>query len=108
MSQPSRNFADTGISLGIPAHREKGLSFQLFPNPTSGDAVIRCARSEAGTYEIRILNGIGQVLSTQRITSGAGSGELQLELGALAPGTYFVELRNGDRIAYRKVTKIAP
>ena len=46
----SLNTGDTGISLGIPVHREKGLSFQLFPNPTSGDAVIRYRRSEAGTY----------------------------------------------------------
>ena len=84
------------------------MFFNVFPNPATDHATIRLANTVDGSCEMKILNGVGQVLSTQRITSGAGSGELQLDLGALAPGTYFVELRNGERITYRKVTKIAP
>ena len=105
---PNTAISTGDISTTIPEMTRDQHFFEVFPNPATDHATIRLATAEAGTYEIRILNGVGQVLSTQRITSGAGSGELQLDLGALAPGTYFVELRNGERITYRKVTKIAP
>ncbi len=62
-------------------------AFDLFPNPTQNTLQI----TVDGTHEYTIMSSLGQLMQ-----SGALDATTTIEVSSLAPGTYFVQLDNGQ------------
>jgi hypothetical protein len=85
-----------------PIHNKKGeiADVQLFPNPTTNELTIK---SEPNLFSsFTISNSMGQVLVDQNI----GGAVTKADVGALAPGLYYVTLKGGEGVAIRKFVKM--
>jgi hypothetical protein len=81
------DIAITGLSsVGVPEKSSESRNFTISPNPASGKCSLKF--SQDGTKEIRVISVIGStVLETS--TDQAG---YSLDLNALSPGIYFVQV----------------
>lgn len=79
VSSPVFNVTSTGIS-DVSAFN----SFKYYPNPTNGQLFV-----EAGTKtELQLMNGLGQVLSSQTLLEQKGS----VDMSGLSEGIYFLKV----------------
>lgn len=74
---------------------------RVYPNPTTGLLTIAGLSVEEQSVEVRVMDALGRLRLNQRIGS---TGKLQLDLGHLPTGVYYVLLRSGDEeTTYRVV-----
>jgi PKD repeat protein len=80
----------------------------IFPNPSSGSFTIEFSASEDGWLEIKVVNTIGQIIfsATDKISSpsfseGVHSDKKEIDLGNIAVGIYFIEIK-GEHEFFRK------
>jgi len=99
------NAGDPGISTGL-AQLAMPLQLGVFPNPARDMATVDFSGLKAGTAELSIINGIGRVVQSQQVEVADGSNRLDLHLGSLPAGSYFVRLRNADQVAFQKVSRV--
>lgn len=80
---------------------------RLFPNPTSGAAELRFHAFEDFDGQLLLRNVMGQTLFRQNRRFEAGEQAWPLDLAALAPGLYFVEMRSARHgvVAAMKLVK---
>ncbi len=79
-----------GISI-----EEEGMSFQLYPNPSTGIVFMEWENSGLNG-DIRVYNGIGEVILSK--TKEAGSQRIEIDLSNYPSGIYQVEFsRKGER-----------
>lgn len=71
------------------------VDMTVYPNPTSGKIRIECFEGFTG---IRVTNLMGQTVSSQEFARQAS---MELDLGTVAPGVYFVTGYQGDRLISR-------
>ncbi|MFK7926032.1 MAG: S8 family serine peptidase [Bacteroidia bacterium] len=81
----------------------KGLSFSVYPNPSSGSLGMRIQANQAGIGRLRLRNSLGQLLVEKQINIQAGSQDISLDISKLNPGIYYAEFSNREQ---RKVAKI--
>jgi hypothetical protein len=84
---------------------EGSARLQVFPNPVRDMAVLRLADDIEGNVSVQVLDAIGRVMQRAELNTASGSRSIELDLSALPNGTYFVSVRNGERVMHRKVTK---
>lgn len=87
---------DTSISEDV------GLQFELFPNPTDGMVMINGAFD--GIIEVRVLDSSGRLQHMASVPAN-NTNPILLDLSALAPGAYVVQVRSKDRMAMRLVVR---
>ena len=81
---------------------------KLYPNPLAAgqSAVLDIQASQDGTAYLRIFNALGQeMMMAQRMELNAGANNQMLELSALLPGLYIVQIETsqGERHTHRLV-----
>jgi hypothetical protein len=74
------------------------ISFNIFPNPTSGLVSIQLSQLN-GETTLTLENVLGQTLVTQTITNI----QTKLDLSAFADGVYIISLRQGDKMAVKQI-----
>ena len=79
------NEQGTGI-----AEQQSG-PFRVFPNPTKASLNIALPQVTTAKLDVRIMSVTGQVVLATQLQA-QGTDLLQLNVNALAPGTYFVQL----------------
>lgn len=87
----------SGVQVGIKAEAKiQDKFFNLFPNPSNGQIVLRFNESANGkTYSIRVSNMLGQSVYQDKL---AITYQLDLNLQHLQKGVYFLEIEgNGQR-----------
>jgi hypothetical protein len=96
------NLAFTGSLAGIQENATIH-DLQLFPNPSSETLSIslEALKSENGTIEL--LNSIGQVVQTKSVVFSEGKSTIELPVGDLAKGTYFVKISTATAVQTRTV-----
>ncbi len=79
----------------------------LYPNPTSGTVTVAYETVEANTtVSITLLDAIGQLITTQKITAAKGINTLPMDLSNLPSGVYTVVLdAEGSKRIVRKLVK---
>lgn len=80
------------------------FAVSLFPNPTSGDVVIKYTNSASASITVKVVDVKGSVLFTQDVAA-SGNGKLALNTDNFASGTYFIEIKDGDTIVTEKLIK---
>ncbi len=93
-------FLNTGLAaLGMPA------SFELMPNPTTGGFTVLLESSVAGSFELELINLLGERLAHISRSNFSGRLVQPFDLSAQPAGVYFVNLRSSQGNITRKVVK---
>ena len=78
------------------------LSF--YPNPVqNGKTFIQIEAKHAADLRMEIINGMGQLLQSEKRRLTAGKNIIELDVNNLAVGNYFVKLMEGDKVYFRKI-----
>ena len=93
----------SGVSVGIQEEAKLADNFfNLFPNPSNGQIVLRFNASAYGkTYSIRVSNMLGQSVYQNKLVV---DNQLNLNLQYLQTGVYFLELEGEDHRQTQKIS----
>lgn len=80
-------------------------SFAMFPNPTSDELNIDFFLQEDSDVQVTVFDASGKASVQQNRSVSKGDNIMQLDLSRLAPGMYFVQVRNGDEVTTKKLMK---
>lgn len=81
-------------------------SFDIFPNPNQGQFTIRLEMERANELELSMINTMGQEVYHHDAGKVAAQWSHQLDLGEIASGVYFLELKAaGQRSVHRVVVE---
>lgn len=81
-------------------------TYNVFPNPTTGDVTYQCYTDNGGMVSIEVVNALGQVLRTQKYQIGAGVQNLAVDLQHLPTGSYVLRItHNNSEVRTEKVIK---
>ena len=72
---------------------------EIYPNPASG--VVFIAMKKAGTFEMEVLNSIGQQLYPAAFNSSPD--EKKVDFSPLPNGIYFIQIKTPDNLFRKKV-----
>jgi hypothetical protein len=78
----------------------------IFPNPITAESMLSVTVNLEGTLEVRVLNALGQLVSSTAI--GVDAGSQRIPLGNLVPsasGVYFLELHSGGQRSSVRVVR---
>jgi hypothetical protein len=75
----------------------------IYPNPVTGSELnVALLMPEAGPVNLEIIDATGRSLMTMRTEAGRGENSLQLSVGDLASGVYFLKVEGGQGAGIRK------
>lgn len=97
---------DFSIDFAVStAETELDLSWQLYPNPTSGNVQIQYTFDQATSLRLRIINSMGQILEEQ-LHQVQNVGSMELNLNNYPKGAYWIQLFEGDNQSVRKLIRL--
>tara|TARA_B100000809_G_scaffold76068_1_gene73782 strand:+ start:221 stop:3835 length:3615 start_codon:yes stop_codon:yes gene_type:complete len=88
-------------SLGISDNELTGIS--LYPNPSSEKVNISFNATNGNTYQIKIINSLGQVIQEIEETSFNGSNDVSLDVSNFSVGLYFVKIEVDNLSTIKKL-----
>jgi hypothetical protein len=86
--------------IGISENEAK--YYQVYPVPNKGQFTVSVTGAEAGVYNIRIINAIGQTVYETNEESN-GTFKEQIDLKSAPNGMYNVSIMNDKRVIIRKI-----
>jgi len=72
------------------------FGFNLYPNPTAGDATVDVDLTEDQAVSIRVIDLTGRIVLSQNLGGIQGSNQIRLEMKSLSNGVYIVEIQAGN------------
>jgi hypothetical protein len=73
---------------------QSGSRVVCYPNPVTSEANIIITLQKAEKVQARIINNVGQVVQTQQWNLLQGSTSLPVNMGQLAKGLYFLDIKS--------------
>ncbi|MBK9291319.1 MAG: T9SS type A sorting domain-containing protein [Bacteroidetes bacterium] len=70
-------------------------SLTIYPNPSNGNVNLTFGGFAQGNLRVRVINLVGEVVYTESVTLEGKHNLVQLKLGHLTAGLYFVQVENG-------------
>lgn len=80
---------------------ERAIS--MYPNPAKSNVDIVINTTIGNTYEIELLNSLGQSISKIQETRFSGRAQQNLDVSKFGTGLYFVKIKVGDQVATKKL-----
>ncbi len=99
------NWYDTFMSVEDMKEVESGLNVNAYPNPTDHALTLQVDLTGAERIQIRLHSMTGQQLSYRDHGMQQGRFSTSMDVSALAPGIYFVQISAGDRQVTKKIIK---
>ena len=90
------------IEMELPVVFENA-GFGMYPNPAKDLITIEVPVEEESDVQVSILDASGRVAVQENRVMGKGNNQIQVQLGRLVTGIYFVQVRNGDTVNTRKL-----
>jgi photosystem II stability/assembly factor-like uncharacterized protein len=90
-----RPLSDLGVTDGVLSATDAEVT--VYPNPTTGRVTVSPAQGD-----IRVLNILGEEVQSMR---AATAGDVELDLGRLPAGTYFIHIATPNASVVRRVVK---
>lgn len=98
----SASSAGTTTTIGIN-EEENPYSLVIFPNPNDGNFNVSFLADKSDSYTLELVNAIGQVVISQKVTNLGGTYQMPVHLDKMASGMYTIVLTNGKKDVYKKV-----
>ncbi|GAA4005039.1 hypothetical protein GCM10022408_16050 [Hymenobacter fastidiosus] len=96
--QAAADAAQSRYATVLPTRKASGTTvWQVYPNPTTGQVRVEVPR-EFGGREIRVVNTLGQVLTTQKLVGSA-----TLNLSAYPAGLYLLQVQGASGVLTKSV-----
>jgi hypothetical protein len=102
------NFGSNSRMANPAGDAKSDLQVQAFPNPTTGQLSVQLSCTEcgnAGKFNIKVVNLVGQELKTSSIAMANGQGMTEFDLSGYAHGFYFIVVENGVERVVEKIMK---
>lgn len=99
---PYIEFFVTGTSTIGKDEFNKGR-VRIFPNPTSGEVNLNVENIQAGRYDVRVVNLLGQVMYSNNVYLHDGA-NLNFDLSGMAKGIYLLNITNGSVNITERIT----
>lgn len=98
-------YLNDAITLPIdPLAQTSGFAFTAYPNPNRTNTLhINYESKENGRLNIQIFDLSGRLLTEQQKNVTIGQQEFTIDLKAMTPGSYFIQLYDGKRQGIRKI-----
>jgi hypothetical protein len=77
--------------------------FVVFPNPTSGKAIIQLELPTAGNAAVRVTNVVGQIIWNQVLEAG-NSHSVEIDLSTYGAGIYFVQAEVDGKVFTKQLS----
>lgn len=78
-------------------------AFGLFPNPATQEVTVEIPMTEETDVRVLMLDGTGKLLLEQSQHLGKSENRITFDLSNIPTGVYFVQVRNGEQVATRKL-----
>ena len=75
----------------------------MYPNPASSNVDIIINTTIGNTYEIELLNSLGQSISKIEETRFNARAQQNLDVSQYGTGLYFVKIKVGDQVVTKKL-----
>ncbi len=99
----TEGFKATSV-VGVEETVNVEFGFNVFPNPTSGNAQVSYGLTEAGRTTLKVTNLLGETVSFEDLgVQPVGKNIYSLDLSSENAGVYFVTLFSSDQIITKKV-----
>ena len=79
--------------------------FRIYPNPVSDIVWIEFSAGSLSGAGLQVLNSVGQVVYSQKITDQPGSLALPVSMAGFNPGVYFVRMVTPNRVYVERLVK---
>jgi hypothetical protein len=90
--------------INMPAiNNLKVEKINLYPNPTKGLFRLQFDLPEKGTTEIKIINAAGRTIYEYELGNFSGEFADDVDISQNGVGTYFLQIRQGDKYVSKKV-----
>ena len=87
------------LSTSLEDNEAPGRSLVVYPNPVADVLTVECASEESGPVEVRVINGLGELVMTKQAASTADGRMLtRLDMSQVAAGLYTIDLVGGGRV----------
>lgn len=93
---------EKGCLASGPALNER--TFKLYPNPCSSSVYV-LSNYDWENPEVRVSNLFGQTVLTSSLELKS---KVEINLSGLIPGSYFIEIKDENKIYREKILKVAP
>ncbi|GCD76914.1 hypothetical protein JCM31826_03960 [Thermaurantimonas aggregans] len=99
---PYIEFFVTGNSTIGKDEFERGR-VRVYPNPTNGELNLSVENIQAGRYDVRVVNLLGQVLKSENVYLHDGA-NFKFDLSGMAKGIYLINITNGTTTLTERIT----
>jgi len=87
-----------GCRGAVAGENEEPEAMSLYPNPAVNSATLNFSTANAGDYQIRVINTLGQSVYSTKGKATEGANTLELNLEKLSSGLYIVQMvQDGSR-----------
>lgn len=76
----------------------QGTRTVVFPNPTNGQCFVLCGQAARGALQLNLVDAAGRIVQQQQVFVVDPLLPIQVDLSALAPGTYTLRMEQSERI----------
>lgn len=76
---------------------------RVYPNPTSGEVNLNVENIQAGRYDVRVVNLVGQIIYSDNVYLHDGS-TIHIDLNGMAKGIYLLNITNGTTTITERIT----
>lgn len=83
-------------------------NLSIFPNPVANLTTISMDNDWQGTFQLRMVNALGQEVMSRTITKTAALDQWQMDVSDFAVGIYQVLISDGERMMVEKFSKMQP
>ncbi|MFP4543294.1 MAG: S8 family serine peptidase [Candidatus Kapaibacterium sp.] len=91
--------------LSVVSAAGPGNGFEISPNPSDSKCALKLELSNPGRYELNLYDSKGSVAVKQTHMFNKGLNKRDLDISALAAGTYHIVISNGENYFTGKVIK---
>jgi len=92
--------------VGFKENELLGAGSALYPNPAANSAVLQLQLKNNSKVSVKVMNSVGQILSTTNTDAVAGANEININMEGLSSGIYLVNVNiDGASITKKLIVK---